>query len=113
MNVSLALLAVVASVMVGRVALRVLGPIPPSDISAIRAHLAVNAQELERLEPLVFGGPWRTTFNGGRRQGGRPYRVTAREADGSRWVHVLAIDGVDQGGAPRVRERVNGAWRPD
>ena len=87
--------------------------IPPADIAAIRGYLALISQAPESIERLWFGGPWRRARGRGLpQQTGRPYRVTAREADGARWVHVLAADGIDGAGAPLIRERVDGLWTP-
>ena len=105
----LAVVALFAAVTLGPVVYRMSVPIPPADIAAIRGHLAPISQTPDLVERLWFGGPWRM----GRRlpyQAGRPYRVTAREADGTRWVHILAADGLDGAGAPLIRERIEGIW---
>ena len=98
-------------VVLGPMVRRMLVRIPPADIRILEHFLAVRNQELAELYRLWFGGPWaiRRRYPG---QVGRPYLVVGREADGSRWTHKVAFDGVDAVGEPALKEHVDGSWRP-
>lgn len=102
--------AAVTVIFLTRLLWRRFGPLPSTDVEAIDGWLSVNSQKSVRIQPLLFGGPWRVGRVGIPSQIGHPYRVWAREPDGSQWVHVIAIDGRTAAGQPHVRERVNGAW---
>jgi hypothetical protein len=110
--VDLILLVLVLVVTFGPVAHRMLAPVPRADVEAIEAYLADHGQALVRVERRAFGGPWHRHFGSLPFQGGRPYRALAREADGREWVHVVAVDGRNRAGAPRVKERIDGGWTP-
>lgn len=104
------LLVSALAVTLGPIAHRLFWPIPETDLSAVKAYLADHAEELVRLEPKVFGGPWHRNFGGLPFQGGRPYRAVVREPDGRQNVHVVAVDGLRRGGEPRVKELIDGVW---
>jgi hypothetical protein len=99
-------LAVVPGPVIWRLARRV----PTHDLKAIHGYLSARSQTVERVRPLVIGGPWKLQFPP--YQYGRPYRVVGREPDGSRWVHIVALVAEKTTGAPALRERVDGIWRP-
>ena len=110
--VDLILLILALAVTFCPVAHRMLAPIPRADVEAIEAYLADHGQTLLRVERRAFGGPWRHNFGSLPYQGGRPYRAFAREPDGREWVHVVAVDGRNRAGEPRVKERIGGGWTP-
>lgn len=100
-----------AAVTVGPLLFRKLTPVPPKDMQAIEVFLANRGQTFVSLRRPWFGGPWRTRTRIPM-QVGRPYRILAREPDGSQWRHTIAFDGFDGIGGPALKERVDGDWRP-
>ena len=68
---------------------RLTTPVPPGDMDALESFLRNRDQTLLKVEKLWFGGPQ----GSGRYpyfQVGRPYRVLARDSDGTVTRHILA-----------------------
>lgn len=101
-----------AAVVFGPMAYRMVMPTPPQDLKAIERFLKNRDQRLLNVQKLWIGGPSRW---GGRviyTQTGRPYRVIAQSSDGRNWRHDLALDGSDSDalGNPKLKQRLRGEW---
>ena len=114
MNDALLLLPLFAPViyLVGPLAWRMLTPVPQDDRTAIELFVTNRDQKVARIRKLWFGGPPRDYNRRGWFKLTRPYRLHARDHDGSVYVHKVAADGRDDLGHVKLQQREGGAWMP-
>jgi hypothetical protein len=87
---------------------RLCRPTPQDDLVAITHFLSNRGQRALAVRKLWFA-PWRMR-GGTLAEAGRPYRLLAIDADGKRYVHVVAADERDPMGHVKLKQRQAGVW---
>jgi hypothetical protein len=106
----LALSLLAGAVFCGPILFRLIAPTPPDDIKTITLFLGNREETPVTIRKMWVGGPARESGRSIYLQTGRPYRVTARSGDGRIWIHILAADGTDALGHPKLKQLVEWGW---